>query len=103
MPIPPAFFNQSRARRPAKPGLRALLYPIRRSLSAPISSTYCFNILCCGYLVDHSLPSLSAPSLLISANDGLALAQWTPGTIAWLIPVGVALMAAAIIRLNRLT
>jgi hypothetical protein len=29
--------------------------------------------------------------------------QWTPGTIAWLIPVGVALMAAAIIRLNRLT
>ena len=61
MPIPPAFFNQSRARRPAKPGLRALLYPIRRSLSAPISSTYCFNILCCGYLVDHSLPSLSAP------------------------------------------
>jgi hypothetical protein len=40
---------------------------------------------------------------LISANDGLALAQWTPGTIAWLIPVGVALMAAAILRLNRLT
>jgi hypothetical protein len=61
MPIRPAFFNQSRARRPAKPGLRALLYPIRRSLSAPISSTYCFNILWCGYLVDHSLPSLSAP------------------------------------------
>ncbi len=40
---------------------------------------------------------------LISANDGLALAQWTPGTIAWLIPVGVVLMAAAIVRLNRLT
>jgi hypothetical protein len=26
---------------------------------------------------------------LISANDGLALAQWTPGTIAWLIPVRI--------------
>lgn len=37
------------------------------------------------------------------AAAGWVAAQWTPGTIAWLIPVGVALMAAAIIRLNRLT
>ena len=37
------------------------------------------------------------------AAAGWVAAQWTPGTIAWLIPVGVALMAAAILRLNRLT
>lgn len=37
------------------------------------------------------------------AAAGWVAAQWTPGTIAWLIPVGVALMAAAIVRLNRLT